>query len=250
MQQYLNPILIPVIADYVMSPVVIYGEDFTSITFETEDGEFGRITLQHMDALKICRGELPPYTDPTEIDDYIIGTWVYKVENSNWLRERYLYEKEHYEHTYEWGNTVEEMLSDFSHYFFRFHDEFVEVIAKGFWFEQAKDSFLGKSLTEHHPFLPLSDDLSEDVILNGKEYLFKYNPTPIETLEMNAFFCHQKLIEVWISTSNHLFNDGSLCIKYINHEFVSYYQPTFGKAVILKTGILTNDEFKTYLKTK
>lgn len=250
MNTYLTPIQIPVIADYVLSPIVIYGEEFTSINFETQDEEFGRITLQNMDAIKICRGELPPYDDPTEINDFVIGTWVYKVENSDWLQERYQYEKEHYEQSYEWGNSVDEMLTDYSHYFFRFHDEFVEVIAKGFWYEQAEETFIGKPLSKNHPFLAIENGFTDELIVGDKNYFFKYNPISAATLEKQVQFCQQKLIEIWLSLPKDDFMEGSLRIKKSNNKTISYYQPTFGKAVFLKEGIATIEDLKNYLNTK
>lgn len=250
MKQQISPIQIPVIADYVLSPIVIYREEFTSINFETEDEEFGRITIQNMDAIKICRGELPPYDDATEIDDYIVGTWVYKVENSEWLEERYQYEKEYYEQSYEWGNSVEEMLTDYSHYFFRFHDEFVEVIAKGFWFEQGKESFVGKPLFKNHPFLAIENGFSDELIVSDKKYFFKDNSLGVKTLEKQAQFCQQKLIEVWLSLPKDDFIEGSLRIKNTNGKTISFYQPTFGKAVFIKEGLATIEDLKNYLKTK
>ncbi|MBQ0153065.1 MAG: hypothetical protein KBS61_09265 [Chryseobacterium sp.] len=98
-KQGLKAIKVPIIADYVLSPIVIYNDDFTSINIETEDEQYGRITFQNLDAIKMCRGEMPPYDDEEEFE---MGTWVYKVENSLWLQERYTYEKKHYENCYEW----------------------------------------------------------------------------------------------------------------------------------------------------
>lgn len=92
----LSPLKIPVIADYVLSPIVVYGQDFTSICFETEEEQFGRIVVQSLDALKVCRGEIPPYE--TSLDSVELGAeiWVYRVEDSQWLKERYAYEKQNY----------------------------------------------------------------------------------------------------------------------------------------------------------
>lgn len=242
------PIQVPVIADYVLSPIVIYNDDFTSINFETEDEAFGRITIQNLDAIKMCRGELPPYDDPTELEDYIIGTWVYKVENSQWLQERYQYEKQHYGQSYEWGNSVEEMLTDYSHYFFRFHDEFVEVIAKGFWFEKGDSSFVGKSLPKEHPFLSIDGLYTDSLEVADKKYNFKINPKSVDQLIEDSTFCQQKLAEVWLSLPEKDFQEGSLIIKKINDEIISFYQPTFGKAEIIRNGVATIHDLKHYLK--
>lgn len=52
---------IPVIADFVLSPEVYYGDDITAICFTTQDDSFGRITFNNLDAIKVCRGEMMPY---------------------------------------------------------------------------------------------------------------------------------------------------------------------------------------------
>jgi len=246
-KEQIVPIIIPVIADYVLSPTVIYGDDFTSINFETQDEKFGRITFENMDAIKICRGEMPAYHDPTEIDDYIIGTWVYFVENSKWLQERYQYEKKYYEKSYEWGNSVEEMLTDFKHYYFRFHDEFVEVIAKGFWFEKANEPFIGKPLTADHPKQLFQTEFKEEINSVDKKYKFKFNNQARQILEKNAQFYSQNLIEVWQELPNDHFLFGSLRIKSNNGKVVSYFQPTFGKAEDIKKGIATMEDLIKYL---
>jgi hypothetical protein len=245
--QQLFPIKIPVIADYILSPIVSYGENFTSINFETQDEEFGRITFQNIDSIKICRGELPPYEDNSEFE---IGDWVYKVQDSEWLQERYHYEKKHYSQSYEWGNSVEEMLTDYTHYFFRFHDEFVEAIAKGFWFEQGIESYIGKSLSPNHPFLKIDNNYTDEFILGDKKYYFKFNTSDIKTLEHQSKYCQQTLIEVWLSIPNEECMDGSLKIKNINGNVISYYQPTFGKAEIIKNGLATIEDLKNYIKAR
>jgi len=241
------PIIIPVIADYVMSPTVIYGENFTCINFETQDEKFGRITFENMDAIKISRGEMPAYHDPTEIDDYMVGTWVYSVENSKWLQERYQYEKKYYENSYEWGNSVEEMLTDFKHFYYRFHDEFVEVIAKGFWFEKADEPFIGKAISANHPKQMFETEYQEEINIDGKKYKFKLNSQDRETLTKNAQFYSQKLIEVWQEFSNDHFLFGSLRIKNNNGEVVSYFQPTFGKNEVIQKGVSTVEDLKKHL---
>lgn len=245
--QSLKAIKVPIIADYVLSPIVIYNDDFTSINIETEDEQYGRITFQNLDAIKMCRGEMPPYEDEEEFE---MGTWVYKVENSLWLQERYTYEKKHYENNYEWGNSVEEMLTDYSHYFFRFHDEFVEAIAKGFWYEKGTESFVGKPLSKNHPFLPFENDFSDTLQFSTKEFYLKFNIKSKEELINDSTYYRQKLIEIWSVYSDEYFNDGNFCIKQIDHEIITFYQPTFGRAEIIKKGWSTIEELKIYLKQK
>ena len=56
-------IIIPVVADFVLSPDVLYSDELTGIYFQTEDEQYGRITFENLDALKICRGEILPFPD-------------------------------------------------------------------------------------------------------------------------------------------------------------------------------------------
>ena len=138
---FASRIKIPVIADSVLPPEIYYDGYHAELYFVTEDDKFGRITFEKIDSIKVCRGEYMPYRH----DPYEHGDWVYQIKNSKWQNERYAYEKENYEDAYEFGGNVEEMITDFKHYLFSFHDEFVEVIAKGFWFEQSEQKLLKKS---------------------------------------------------------------------------------------------------------
>ena len=131
-------IIIPIDADSVLSPQVYYADQLTGIYFTTEDDQFGRITFENLDSIKVSRGELIPYEDDCkEGQSYC---WVLKVKDSNWLSERHQYEKRTYGSTYELGGYVDEMLTDFNHFVFRFHDQFVEAISRGFWFEKNSES--------------------------------------------------------------------------------------------------------------
>ncbi|MFU1857341.1 hypothetical protein ACK8HY_10010 [Sphingobacterium sp. NGMCC 1.201703] len=235
---YIQVIKVPITADLVLSPTVLYDENGTSICFETEDEQFGRITIQKMDGIKICRGEIPPYHDPRKNwEDFEPGTWVYRVENSKWLMERYHYEKKHYGQSYDWGNSVEEMLTDYSHYYFSFHDEFVEVIAKGFWWEKAEQSLQGKPLSDGHPFLKLQTDFTAELKINDGRFYIKINPKSHQELNKDVRFCHQTIMEVWARIKGEYYQEGTVKIKENKGGILSYYQPQFGKEIIVKKGI-------------
>jgi hypothetical protein len=137
-------LLVPTQADSVLSPQVNYGDPLTGIYFTTQDDQFGRITFENLDSIKVSRGELIPYE--VDQEEGQIYCWVLKVKNSNWLTERFQYEKRIYGKSYEFGGNVDEMLTDFSHFVFRFHDEFVEAIARGFWVEKSNENLFGKEL--------------------------------------------------------------------------------------------------------
>lgn len=143
-------------ADLVLSPVVHYGEPFTSLLFPIEDGGEGRITFENLDALSVCRGEAPPFKLSGKGN-----SWVSIIENSPWLMQRYEYESEHYRNVYEFCGDVDEMLRDFRHYLFSFHDEFVEAIAAGIWIDVA-EAIDRTKLPDDHPLRPLPESATFD----------------------------------------------------------------------------------------
>lgn len=173
-------IIIPVIADSVLSPDIYYGNDITGIYFSTHDDQFGRITFDKFDAIKICRGEMMPYKYEWGTDES--GTWVFRIENSKWLDERFNYEKENYGLSYGFGENVNEMLIDFKHYFFSFHDQFIEVIARGFWFEKSEESLFKQPLQSEHPFSKLPE-INSTIFKNEK---IKYKVISIQFLLSNS----------------------------------------------------------------
>ena len=131
----MHGIAVPVLADSVEGPTVAYGAGPASINFVTQDERWGRVTFEKLDSLRVSRGEYEPYPSDWKEGDPV--HWVSVVAPSPWLRERYGYEKRHYSQAYEFGGDVDEMLRDFSHYVFSFHDQFVEVLCAGIWFESA-----------------------------------------------------------------------------------------------------------------
>jgi hypothetical protein len=88
------------------------------------------------DSLRVSRGEYPAYPAGDHHERWCaLGI----VRPSGWLNERYEYEREHYGEAYGFGDDVTEMLTEFEHYLFKFHDEFVEVIAGGVHFDLADE---------------------------------------------------------------------------------------------------------------
>lgn len=62
------------------------------------------------------------------------------IENSSWQKECFDYENKYYGSAYEFGGDVKEMITDLKHYLFSSHDQFTEVIARRFWFEEAGEA--------------------------------------------------------------------------------------------------------------
>src|SRR3954470_24627874 len=186
-------IAVPVEADSVDSPIVSYGGGApTSINFVTRDERWGRVTFEKLDSIRVCRGEYDAY--PIHRNSGNPPRWVSVVKPSPWLRERYRYEKEHYERAYEFGGSVEEMLSDYSHYVFRFHDEFVEVIGDGIWFEVGDDCLIDSEFSAGHPFTDLAWDASGETFESaGIVCQVRRNTRLIDELLKGAELCSQKL---------------------------------------------------------
>lgn len=244
--EFAKGIIIPVLSDYVLSPEVYYGDKLTGIYFPTEDEKFGRITFQNLDAIKVCRGENLPYKDDWEQGKEV--AWVFKIENSKWLRERFNYENENYGSSYEFGGDVNEMLTDFNHYLFSFHDQFVEVIAKGFWFEKDDNDLFKKDLKEGHPFLSLSETEIMNLETSGIKYRAIFNTTPTETLIHNIEFCEQKLIEIAIEYEGNYSVSHTLTIMKRQGKMVSSLRSFFGKPIFEKEGLMTFDEIKPMIE--
>jgi hypothetical protein len=233
---------IPVVADYVLSPQVYYGDKGTSICFATEDEQYGRITFENLDSIKLCRGEHSPY-----VHQYERYVWVYKVENSLWQKERFGYENKYYGSSYEFGGNVNDMLTDFNHYFFSFHDQFVEAIARGFWFEKASESLFGKPLQDGHPFLELPAEGCEILELSKLSVQVRKNSKPAEQLVIDAQYCTQTIAEFALELEGSATVYHTLTLAYRNSKLVSCLRGYFGKEVFAKGGIATIDEILPYI---
>jgi hypothetical protein len=241
-----NGLHIPVVCDSVLSPAIYYNDQLTGIYFQTGDDQFGRITFYHLDAIRVCRGEYLPYAVDREGQE---GTlWVYKVDHSTWQRERYAYEKEHYENAYEFGGNVEEMVTDFSHYLFQFHDQFVEAIAKGFWFEKETGSLFGKELQPGHPMLPLTQANVERFTAYTITCQARINTKSIDELVWGAQYCPQKLVEFALELDGDASVSKTLILTYSNGRLISRLQDYFGKPIVELDGVATLESVRPYLE--
>lgn len=157
--EFARPFQIPYEPDYVLCPTIFYGGNImNAIIYLSEDEESHvRLTFEKLDALKVCRGEYFPYKS-----DLSNRGFMYVVDGSHWLRERHAYEAEHYRGVYEWGNNVDDMLTELDHYLFVFHDEFVEFIAGGIWFEKSSEPFGMNTPSLSHPLMDLSEENTTD----------------------------------------------------------------------------------------
>lgn len=238
-------IKIPVIADSVLSPDFLYS-DYTGIYFVTDDDEHGRITFENLDAVKICRGEILPY--PFDSNAYERGVWIYQIENSKWQNERFAYEKKHYGNAYEFGGNVNDMQTDFKHYLFKFHDEFIEVIARGFWFEQSDTCLFKKELQKGHPFLPLPLENIQTIKTHTLTSQIRSNPLPKEELKHNAQFCSQTIFEFALELEGKASINHTVLLSYKDEKLISTLRDYFGKAIACFEGVATLEQVTPYIE--
>jgi hypothetical protein len=187
-------LLAPFQADSVAGPEVVYREAMTAVYCPTEEGRSCRVTFEKLDSLRINRGEYCPYPCDTA-PGAARWAWAWTVKHSPWLRERYEYETEHYRHAYEFGGDVDEMLRDYSHYVLTFHDEFVEAIAAGIWFECADGAFDEHGIGGGHPLAGLGEEtMVERREVSRITYQIRRNPASLDELVTNARYCSQPLL--------------------------------------------------------
>ena len=237
---------VPVNADSVDSPKVIYGETGAVILFTTENEKYGLVTFEGFDAIKICRGEYDPFeNDWKEGSPYC---WVSKIENSSWLIERHAYESRYYKNAYGFGGDVDEMLTDYSHYRFSFHDEFVEVIASGVWFEESETPFSENELTKGHPFLPLSTDGME--LLSAHEIKCQVRISQLSESQLleNIKYCSQPIMEFAPELDGSVSASMFLILRLRNGKVCSILDKTFGGEVAVFDGIARIEDVKPHVE--
>ena len=183
----------PVQADPVLGPVVTYNYRLTTVDFgETDREDWWRIVFENLDSIRVSRGEHAPFPYDVEPEDW--SHWVSVVIDSPWLLERYDYEKRHYGSAYEFGGDVDEMLHEFDHYIFSFHDQFVEALARGIWIDRVDD--WSDEPHPKHPLYGLEKIANiERRSAHGIDYEIWTNPKPIDDLIRDAELCSQTLME-------------------------------------------------------
>lgn len=236
---------VPVEADPVDRPKVIYNPPSTAIYFTNDNEEFARVTFEKLDSIRVCRGEFPPYEDNWE--ENAPYCWVSKVVNSSWLISRHAYESEHYKNAYEFGGDADEMLTDYHHYLFSFHDEYVEVLASGVWFEVSKEPFEDNELQEGHPFLPLAKENSTSFKAHGITCEVRRSTVPESTLIERANLCSQPLFEFAPELDGAASTGIYLHLRNKNGKLYSILSKNFGGKIAEFDGFATLDDVKSQI---
>lgn len=167
-----------------------------SFTYPDRNDEIVRVSFERWDALRVCRGEHLPFEfEPA--GEYPQGAWpwCFVVDQSPWLAERYAYEKAHYGSAYNFGGNVDEMLTDFDHYVLSFHDEFVEVIAGGIWFERIAGALPPGQYADEHPARELGPERCiERFVHRGIECEVLQSQHSTEEIRERALLCAQPVV--------------------------------------------------------
>lgn len=239
-EMYLKPIKInyKFYRSEIETPRINYGLDkekvkFVCIDYENSISEKLRITFEMFDSLNISRGEyLPYYSENPNLR--IIN----EVVNSDWLKKRDIYESKYYKCS---------LLEDYSHYIFSFHDEFIEVIAQGFWIEKINDKDELKS--ENHPFNDLKiNDKTKEIIINSRTCLLVENTLSIDTLIENSKFCSQKLFQYYIKYKDGTFEpDYYASVRTKNDKIITkFISNGWGPTLSIKEGAGTILDFEDF----
>lgn len=180
-----------IVADPVASPTIRADEGLTSVTIETDDGHLVRLTFEKLDSIRLSRGEYPPYKNPPRTS---ASEWIMVHSDSSWLRERHAYEAKHYRGRYEFGGNADEMLRDFSHYVFHFHDEFIEAIAGGIWFDDEFVDRAGSAIRDFYPLADLDADARvERFEAHGLTMQVRRPPRTAEQIVRDSRLCSQPI---------------------------------------------------------
>jgi hypothetical protein len=124
------------------------------------------------------------------------------------------------------------MLDEFCHYVFSFHDQFVEAIAAGIWFESAEMMLGERVLDSPHPLSGLASvEPVERFQGSGIVCFVRRNPLPPDEIERAASFCSQTVLEVGAELDGRSSTSWSLTRRVRNGIGKSFLRDYFGNPV-------------------
>ena len=166
-----------------------------TIEYTANSGRTVRVSFDRWDALRFGRGW--PYSREQVVDVERMewmSPWFFVVEDSPWLPERHAHMKERPDDWHRNVGSVEDMLTDFSHYVLCFPRECIEVIAAGIWFEHANGPFEGWEAD--HPLKDLGPEHRVDAFTyKDDSYEIRQNRMPLDEIRRRAQLCEQPLAE-------------------------------------------------------
>jgi hypothetical protein len=179
-----------------------------------------RVSFERWDALRACRGEHSPYPRPEG------RSCVFTVEGSTWLRQRHAYESLHYGARYNFGGDVNEMLEEFDHFLFCFHDEFVEVIAGGVRFAEI-DGPPAEASPWPKAFAPLPE-VVERYDVEGAISELRKDPRPVADLVAESRLRDQVLYQLTLEADGHQTIVQQLTVRTRRGRLLSRWRGYFG----------------------
>jgi hypothetical protein len=234
---------VPMQADSVLSPRLVYTHvaPFTHGAGETdalyfplrhpETGE-GRVTFEGLDSVRACRGEQLAYTRAASFER---GDWAYEISNSPWLLERDAYETEHYQTP---------LVGSYRHDLFSFHDEYIEVIARGIWFDRP-DPENPSALSVDHPLADLDRHAPQETRQSpsGIAWETRRNPKSESTLIEASKLCSQRLYQFNLILDGRSRESASVWLRTVDGRTTSFMERPWAGGIGSRDGLASPGDF-------
>lgn len=173
-------------------PQLVHGPEGTALLYPARgDRYFVRVSFEALHGFRLMGDDSPPYPEELGAVGY---TGVYLIENSPWLRERI--EQRRAGSLARYGEVetsrpqLEAMRTHLEHYLFNFHDESVEVLARGIAFETSRRPFALDAPPKRRPWEDLSSRrVTERFVVAGIRCQVRTHPLPLEELLEQARYC-------------------------------------------------------------
>ena len=218
-----SALAVPLVADSVAPPRLVYGgldlrnpdgadQAYAAFYFDVaRTGDLGRVTFEGLDAVRGSRGEHWPY----HVVDHTSGDWVYLVEGAGWLPERHAYEMRHYKTP---------LLETHQHYLFTFHDEFIEAIAEGIWFDLA-DRADPLAAPSTHPLSPLPADLPGETYTSTQGLVWELQRSQHSDAELlrASRYCSQRVYQFNLTLDGATREAASIWLRTTKNGLVSRF---------------------------
>lgn len=139
------------------------------------------------------------------------------------------------------------MLTEYDHYLLSFHDQFIEAIAHGIWFERSDRPIEGAPLAPDHPLVTLPEStVAERLEVDGITCQIRTNPKPMDELLRDARYCSQPLYGAGLELDGEARPNHRLSVRFRHGEVRSIWRGTFGPRVVIP-GIATIGQVKALI---
>lgn len=228
------------------APEIRYGAHGVFLDYRSrDDSGWVRVVFNRWDSIRVSRGEYPPYHDSGGHPSALAI-----VRPSSWLRERHSYESRHYGSSYGFGADVNEMLTEFEHYVFFFHDEFVEVIAGGVHFDTSVAPASGNTLHSRPGWAPLPDSAHEERWqFSGISYRVRSSLADRAQIVEASQLCDQVLVDLAPELDGRALLTHSLRVRTRDGRTVSRWRDPFGRVERTFKGVPEIDELRPLIES-